>query len=102
VRREAKLTRDGFLGNERDVADRVRRDASSREALVVCGGQRVITGLVSALSQGSNIRPPRETTIKKGGWWLLHRRAGAVGAYERHDLRPDREPPTTFRSTEPG
>lgn len=102
VRREAQLTRDGFVGNERDVADRVRRDASSSQALVVCGGQRVISGLVSALSCGSYIRPPRETTIKKGGWWLLHHRAGAVSAYERHDPRPDRVPPTKFRSTEPG
>jgi 8-oxo-dGTP pyrophosphatase MutT (NUDIX family) len=93
VRREAQLTRDGFAGNERVVAARIRRDASSSHALVVCGGQRVITGLVSALSRGSYIRPPRETTIRKGGWWLLHHRAGAISAYERHDPRPDRELP---------
>jgi len=94
VRREAQLTRDGFLGNERDVADRVRDEASSSPALVVCGGQRVITGLVSALGHGFGVRPPRETTIKKGGWWLLHHRAGVVSAYERHDPRPDWERPT--------
>lgn len=84
VRREAQLTREGFAGNERVVADRVRRDASSSQALVVCGGQRVITGLVSALGHGADARPPHEATVKKGGWWLLHHRDGAVSAYERH------------------
>lgn len=84
VRREAQLTREGFAGNERVVADRVRRDASSSQALVVCGGQRVIAGLVSALGHGSDARPPHQITVKKGGWWLLHHRDGAVSAYERH------------------
>ncbi|MHB1472217.1 MAG: bifunctional NUDIX hydrolase/histidine phosphatase family protein [Dermatophilaceae bacterium] len=85
VRLEAQLTRAGFAGNERDVADRVRRVASSSQALVVCGGQRVITGLLSALGHGSHVRLPHETTIKKGGWWLVHHRDGAVSAYERHE-----------------
>jgi 8-oxo-dGTP pyrophosphatase MutT (NUDIX family) len=84
VQLEAQLTRAGFVGNERDVADRVRRDASSSEALVVCGGQRVITGLLDALGHGSDVGPQHETAIKKGGWWLLHHRDGAVSAYERH------------------
>ena len=85
VQREAQLTRAGFVGNERDVTDRVRRDASSSGVLVVCGGQRVITGLLSALGHGSHVRLPHETTVKKGGWWLLHHRDGAVSAYERHE-----------------
>lgn len=88
VRREGQLTRAGFAGNERDVADLVRRDASSSEALVVCGGQRVITGLLSALGHGSYVRPPHEPKVKKGGWWLLHHRDGAVSAYERHEPAP--------------
>lgn len=88
VRREGQLTRAGFAGNERDVADLVRRDASSSEALVVCGGLRVITGLLSALGHGSHVRPPHEPKIKKGGWWLLHHRDGAVSAYERHEPAP--------------
>lgn len=85
VRREAQLTHAGFEGNERDVADRVGRDASSSGALVVCGGQQVITGLLGALAHGSHVRPPRQTTVKKGGWWLLHHCHGAVSAYERHE-----------------
>jgi 8-oxo-dGTP diphosphatase len=85
VRREAQLTHAGFAGNERDVADRVRRDASSGQALAVCGEQRVITGLLSALGHGSYVRTPHETTVMKGGWWLLHHFHGAVSAYERHE-----------------
>ena len=92
VHREAQLTREGFAGNEKDVADRVRHDASASQALVVCGGQRVITGLLSALGQGSDIRPPSETTVKKGGWWLLHHRDGAVSSYERHEPADWRNP----------
>lgn len=84
VRREARLTRSGFAGNESDVTDQVRRDASSSQALVVCGEQRVLTGLLSALGHGSAVGPPPETKVKKGGWWLLHHRDGAVSAYERH------------------
>ena len=85
VRRVAQLTRSGFAGNESDVADRVRADAACSQALVVCGGQRVITGLLDALGHGSSVRPPRESGVTKGGWWLLHHRDGAVSAYERHE-----------------
>lgn len=92
VQLEEQLTRAGFAGNEADVADRVRRDATSSNALVVCGGQRVITGLMSALGHGSDIRPPPGTTVRKGGWWLLHHRDGAVSAYERHDPTNQRNP----------
>jgi 8-oxo-(d)GTP phosphatase len=84
VRRESQLTSEGFAGNERDVADRLRYHASFSEALVVCGGQRVITGLLRALGHGSDVRAPNQTTVKKGGWWLLHHRDGAISAYERH------------------
>ena len=84
VRRDAQLTPGGFAGNENEVADRVRQDASCSQVLVVCGGQRVITGLVGALVHGSDVLPPPETRVKKGGWWLLHHRDGAVSAYERH------------------
>jgi 8-oxo-dGTP diphosphatase len=85
VRREAGLTRAGFAGNERDVAEGVRRDASSSPALVVCGGRRVITGLLGALGHGSSIGAPHHSTVMKGGWWLLHHRDGAVSACERHE-----------------
>jgi len=85
VRREPRLTRSGFTGNERDVAAGVRENASSSEALAVCGQQQVITGLLRALGRGSEVRPPHETTVKKGGWWLLHHRDGAITAYERHE-----------------
>jgi len=85
VRREAHLTRAGFAGNEMYVADQVRRDAASSQALVVCGGQRVITGLLGALGRWSDVRPPSQTTVKKTGWWILHHRDGAISAYERHE-----------------
>lgn len=85
VRREAELTRAGFVGNEADVADRVRRDAASSESLVVCGEKRVIAGLLSTLGHSPDISPPQEITVKKGGWWLLHHRDGVVTAYERHE-----------------
>lgn len=84
VRRESLLTRSGFEGNEHDVADRVRRHATSGP-LAVCGPHRVITGLLHALGHGSPARPPHEPVVRKGGWWLLHHRGGSVSAYERHE-----------------
>jgi len=85
VRREALLTGDGFSENEREATDGVRRDAAARETLVVCGQQRVIARLLASLGAGSGVRPPAETAVRKGGWWLLHHRDGAISAYERHD-----------------
>ncbi len=85
VRRDAGLTRAGFTGHERDIAAGVRRDATSSPALVVCGEQAVISGLLGALGRDAEVRPPHETTVRKGGWWLLHHRDGAITAYERHE-----------------
>jgi len=85
VRREVLLTGDGFSANEQEVTDEVRRDAAARETVVVCGQQRVIAGLLAALGEGSGVRPPTETGVRKGGWWLLHHRDGAISAYERHE-----------------
>jgi hypothetical protein len=31
------------------------------------------------------VRPPHETAVKKGGWWLLHHRDGTISSYERHE-----------------
>ncbi len=81
---DAQLARRGFEGNESLIADRLRRD-SSDGLLVVCGTQRVISGLVSTFAHGSPARPPHDAVVKKGGWWLLHHEDGAVRAFERHD-----------------
>jgi len=85
VRREESLTTGGFAGRESAVADTLRRRASEGPALVVCGSQAVISGLVAALGRGAPTRPPHDTAVRKGGWWLLHHRRGAVSAYERHE-----------------
>ena len=85
VRRERRLTRAGFVGNEQEVSDRVRRDASAGAALVVCGQQRVISGLLRSLGDSAGVRPPNDTAVKKGGWWLLHHRDGTISSFERHE-----------------
>jgi 8-oxo-dGTP diphosphatase len=85
VRREATLVHTEFLGNEQLIADRLLADAGQREALVVCGQQRVITGLLTALAHRSSVQPPHETAVKKGGWWLVHHRDGSISSYERHE-----------------
>ena len=83
VQREALLTGDGFSANEQEATDEVRRDAAARGTVVVCGQQRVIARLLAALGEGSGVRPPTETGVRKGGWWLLHHRDGAISANER-------------------
>jgi 8-oxo-dGTP diphosphatase len=85
VRRVAELTRSGFERSARDVADLVRRDASAMGPLVVVGPHRVVAGLVHALGHADAVRPPHEASVRKGGWWLLHHRGGAIRAYERHE-----------------
>jgi hypothetical protein len=84
VRREASLTSARFAGHERAAADGLR-DAFARETLVICGQQRVIAGLLTTLGEGSDVRPPAQPSIPKGGWWLLHHRDGAISAFERHE-----------------
>jgi 8-oxo-dGTP pyrophosphatase MutT (NUDIX family) len=83
VRRESNLNRAEFVGNEQQIADRLLRDASSHEPLVVCGQQHVISGLLTALGRRSVVRPPDDATVKKGGWWILHHHDGAISSYER-------------------
>ncbi len=85
VRRDGRLTRAGFEGNEREVSDQVREDAAAAAALVVCGQQRVLSGLLRTLGDSAGVRPPNETAVKKGGWWLLHHRNGTVSSFERHE-----------------
>jgi 8-oxo-(d)GTP phosphatase len=85
VRREPALTRAKFTGKEQEIADRLLLDASASDAVAVCGQQRVITGLLTALGRRSMVRPPHETAVKKGGWWLLHHRDGTISSYERHE-----------------
>jgi len=82
VHRDADLARAAFLGNERDVVERVRRSAAESDGLVVCAQQPVLVGLLAALGQAGR-RRRRQTGIKKGGWWLVHQRDGVVHAVER-------------------
>lgn len=83
VQRDADLARSAFLGNEREVAERVRRRAAESDGLVVCAQQPVLVGLLAALGQDASRRRRDPVGIKKGGWWLVHHRDGVVHAVER-------------------
>jgi 8-oxo-dGTP diphosphatase len=85
VREEPGLTRAEFEGNEAAVAADLRRATRTQETVAVCAQQQVISGLLEHLGRGDGVRPPAETSLRKGGWWLLHVRDGAVSAYERHE-----------------
>ena len=79
-----ELTRPGFTGRERSVTSQVR-GLAKQETLAVCGPHRVITELLELLSHEAPAHPPHERSLRKGGWWILHHRQGAVLAYERHE-----------------
>ena len=82
VRRDDRLTRGAFAGNECDIADRLRQDTSSIDGLVVCGQRPVLAGLLRALSTDGTAPVPSDS-LRKGGWWLLHHRDGRVMACEQ-------------------
>lgn len=84
VRVEGSLDRAAFEGHERAAADQLRR-AAGAGTLAVCAQQQVISGLLAELGGGAGVRTPDETSVRKGGWWLLHVSDGAVSAYERHE-----------------
>ena len=84
ITRIKELTRPGFTGRERSVTSRVR-GLARQETLAVCGPNRVISALLELLSHEAPAPPPRERTLRKGGWWILHHRDGAVLTYERHE-----------------
>ena len=84
VQVDPRLDRDAFSAHERAVADELRQ-GGTEQTLVVCSSRRVIAELVGTLGHGSPARPPHDTSVRKGGWWLLHLRDGAVSSYERHD-----------------
>jgi len=85
VRRESVLTSAEFTGRESEGVDVVRRHASPDQAMVVCGSGHVLRGLLTALGHERDVRPPTETAVSKGGWWLLHHSEGAISAYERYE-----------------
>jgi 8-oxo-dGTP diphosphatase len=85
VHRDAGLSRDAFLGNERDVAERLRRSSTESDGLVVCAQQPVLVGLLSALGRDGGRRARRPAGIKKGGWWLVHHHDGIVQVVERFE-----------------
>jgi 8-oxo-dGTP diphosphatase len=85
VREAPGLTRAEFEGNEAAVAADLRREMRAHETVAICAQQQVISGLLEHLGRGDGVRPPPETSVRKGGWWLLHVRDGAVSAYERHE-----------------
>jgi len=78
VRRES-------TGRESEGVDVVRRHTSPDQAMVVCGSGHVLRGLLTALGHDRDVRPPTETAVSKGGWWLLHHSEGAISAYERYE-----------------
>lgn len=85
VREERGLTRAEFEGNEAAVAAGLRRELGTDGTVAICAQQQVISGLLEHLGRGDGVRPPPETSVRKGGWWLLHVRDGAISAYERHE-----------------
>jgi hypothetical protein len=85
VREEPGLTRAEFEGNEAAVAADLRREMRTQETVAICAQQQVISGLLEHLGRVDGVRPPPETSLRKGGWWLLHAHDGAVSAYERHE-----------------
>ena len=84
VQVDPRLTKAAFSEHEVAVADDLRR-AVAEQTMVVCSSRRVIAELVDSLSRGSTTRPPHDTSLRKGGWWLLHLDNGDVRSYERHE-----------------
>ncbi len=85
VLRDIDLVRDAFLDRSADVAERLRRRVAESDGLVVCAQQPVLVGLLSALGRDRSRRLRQPTSIKKGGWWLVHQVDGVLHAVERFD-----------------
>lgn len=85
VQRDADLARDSFLGNAREVAERLRRSATASDGLVVCAQQPVLVFLLNALGRQGGRHGRRTAGVKKGGWWLVHHQDGVVQAVERFE-----------------
>ena len=82
--RTRQLTRPVFDGRARSVAKEIK-GLAAEETLAVCGPHRVVIGLLEQLAHGAPAQPPHDRALRKGGWWILHHRRGAVLAYERHE-----------------
>ena len=81
---DARLGRAGYPGHQREVLDELVEEAT-RVTTALCCPRPVVADLVGSLGRLGRSRPPHDTGLRKGGWWLLHLQDGRVVAHERHE-----------------
>ena len=82
---DARLRRAAYPQHRRALLDEIRAE-TEQATPAVCVPRAVLEDLVGALGRGAPVRAPRDRSLRKGGWWLLHMRDGRVQAFERHEL----------------
>jgi 8-oxo-dGTP diphosphatase len=81
---DARLGRAAYPSHHRELLTELREEATSTTT-ALCGPRAVVADLVGSLGRLGRGRPPHDTGLRKGGWWVLHLQDGRVVAHERHE-----------------
>ena len=81
---DARLGRAAYPGHQRELLAELAEEAT-QVTTALCCPRPVVADLVGSLGRLGRGRPPHDTGLRKGGWWLLHLQGGRVVAHERHE-----------------
>lgn len=81
---DARLGRVAYPDHQRELLEELAEEAS-QVTTALCCPRPVVADLVGSLGWLGRGRPPHDTGLRKGGWWLLHLQGGRVVAHERHE-----------------
>ena len=81
---DARLGRAAYPRHQRELLEELVEEAD-RATTALCCPRPVVADLVGSLGRLGRARPPHDTGLRKGGWWLLHLQDGRLVAHERHE-----------------
>ena len=88
VQSEPLLSESGYADQSAAALERVLGVVAMHEPVIACSQGRAMPSLVEALCTAFDLRPPADSSCRKGGGWVLHFASNGkprLVAYERFE-----------------